>query len=239
VKALILAGGKGSRLLPNTASRNKCLLEVGGKKLIEYSLQNAAKLKAMSLLSAAVVVIGYKGYQVRDFLGSSYSGLRIEFVEQRSASALGAIASARGQLPENEPFLLMFGDEILIEPRLDDMLRVGQSGTDGVVGYCGARRLEDVKRTYSIETDEKNVVTLLVEKPRTVKNSMMGTGNCILPYDFLDWTERVTGHGVQDFVTCVQYAVGRNRIFLAFEVCSRYFNVNEPQDYNEAVRALG
>ena len=44
MKALILAGGRGKRLSPMTDTGNKCMLEFGGKPLLEYNLERAAEV---------------------------------------------------------------------------------------------------------------------------------------------------------------------------------------------------
>ena len=53
MKALILAGGRGNRLEEKTSNRNKCMLELDGKPLIEYSLENARIAGAEEITSPA------------------------------------------------------------------------------------------------------------------------------------------------------------------------------------------
>ena len=230
LKVLILAGGKGLRL---NVSINKCLLKVRGKKLIEYSLDNALSLYTKGLVEQEVIIItGFRASGLKIACGGSYKELTIRYQDQKVATALGAISSARELV--NSSFLLMLGDEILVEPNLSDMISVYHSHKcDGILGYCIVPNKERVKQTYSIEV-RNGQVWKVVEKPTKVKNLCCGTGNCILPQEFFYWIPPVSSKGIQDFVSCVQYGIDHGSKFLAYPVCRTYFNINTRDDLREA-----
>ena len=71
LKALILAGGRGKRLKDKTNETNKCMLKFGHTHLIEYSLENAAKLQVKEI----VIVVGYLAEQIINTFGNSYCGI--------------------------------------------------------------------------------------------------------------------------------------------------------------------
>lgn len=71
-QAIILAAGQGRRLLPYTKDRPKCLLEVGGKSILEHQVE---ALHAQGI-DRITVVTGYLGHRVQDVLGS-----RAQYVE--------------------------------------------------------------------------------------------------------------------------------------------------------------
>lgn len=64
MKAIILSAGQGRRLLPLTASRPKCLIELGGRSLLEWQLISLAR----GGVREAVVVVGYGAEQVEAVL---------------------------------------------------------------------------------------------------------------------------------------------------------------------------
>jgi L-glutamine-phosphate cytidylyltransferase len=66
-KAIILAAGSSSRLRPLTADLPKCLLEVGGRSLIQHQLDALGR----SGVTDIVVVVGFGGDQVRRHAGSA------------------------------------------------------------------------------------------------------------------------------------------------------------------------
>lgn len=77
MQAIILAAGMGKRLGEYTHDNTKCMLEVNGIRLIDRAL---AALKEVNV-SKVVMVVGYKGQNVKDYVGVEYQGIPIEYVE--------------------------------------------------------------------------------------------------------------------------------------------------------------
>ncbi len=66
MKAVILAAGLGSRLLPHTELRPKCLLKIGGHTILEYQI---AALRQCGITEIAIV-LGYQGEKIRAHLNT-------------------------------------------------------------------------------------------------------------------------------------------------------------------------
>lgn len=77
MQAIILAAGMGKRLGEYTYDNTKCMLEVNGIRLIDRAL---AALKEVEV-SKVVMVVGYKGKNVKEYVGPEYQGIPIEYVE--------------------------------------------------------------------------------------------------------------------------------------------------------------
>ncbi|MCM1378463.1 MAG: aminotransferase class I/II-fold pyridoxal phosphate-dependent enzyme [Clostridium sp.] len=77
MQAIILAAGMGRRLGELTSGNTKCMVSVNGTRLIDRMIGQLAELS----LSRIVVVIGYKGQQLREYLEEHYSHLPLVFVE--------------------------------------------------------------------------------------------------------------------------------------------------------------
>lgn len=67
----------GKRLGEYTHDNTKCMLEVNGIRLIDRALVALKEVK----VSRVVLVIGYKGQNVKDYVGDDYHGIPIEYVE--------------------------------------------------------------------------------------------------------------------------------------------------------------
>ena len=74
---VILAAGMAKRLRPLTDTKPKCLLEVGGKTL----LQRTVDAMASAGISEFLVVTGYRASMIRDFLGSYGKNPRISYID--------------------------------------------------------------------------------------------------------------------------------------------------------------
>ena len=68
VKAVILAGGLGSRLSEETASRPKPMVEIGGKPILWHIM----KIYASHGINDFVICLGYKGYMIKEYFANYY-----------------------------------------------------------------------------------------------------------------------------------------------------------------------
>lgn len=106
-RAIILSAGQGSRLLPLTADRPKCLIEVGGKAIIDHQLDALADAG----LSNLVVVGGYRADQLATHLAArgNDAELRINPFWAVSSS-IGSIWAARDLVADD--FMIVNGDTV-------------------------------------------------------------------------------------------------------------------------------
>jgi glucose-1-phosphate cytidylyltransferase len=68
LKAVILAGGIGSRLSEETASRPKPMVEIGGKPILWHIL----KIYAAHGIDDFVICLGYRGYMIKEYFANYY-----------------------------------------------------------------------------------------------------------------------------------------------------------------------
>jgi glucose-1-phosphate cytidylyltransferase len=68
MKAVILAGGFGSRLSEETAARPKPMVEIGGKPILWHIM----KLYAAHGIEEFVICLGYKGYMIKEYFANYY-----------------------------------------------------------------------------------------------------------------------------------------------------------------------
>ena len=77
MQAIILAAGMGRRLGELTKNNTKCMVSVNGITLIDRMLSQLSSLN----LSRVIIVIGYKGENLRKYIGNEYKGLKIEYID--------------------------------------------------------------------------------------------------------------------------------------------------------------
>jgi choline kinase len=120
-KAIILSAGKGSRLLPLTAERPKCLIGLNGRSLLEWqldALQGAG-------IADIVVVTGFAEETVAA-VTERRSGVRTLFNPfYHVADNLGSVWMARSELDRDT--LLLNGDT-LVSPRLLERVLEADTG---------------------------------------------------------------------------------------------------------------
>ena len=114
-RAVLLSAGKGSRLLPLTADRPKCLLEVSGKTLLEWQLDSLFEAG----IAEMVVVTGFRSDLIEALIaGRGPARGRVSTLFNpfyHVADNLGSAWMARTAM--DRPFLLLNGDT-LVPPEL-------------------------------------------------------------------------------------------------------------------------
>ena len=110
MQGLILAAGMGRRLGKKTEDNTKCMIEVGGKRLVAHALDSFVELvEKGESISRVVLVIGYKGDNVIKEIGDDYKGIKIEYVDNPIYDKTNNIYSlwlARDYLKKDDTILL-------------------------------------------------------------------------------------------------------------------------------------
>jgi mannose-1-phosphate guanylyltransferase/phosphomannomutase len=107
-KAIVLCGGKGTRLRPYTYTIPKPMLPLGRKPILEYvlhTLKNAG-------ITEVTLAVGYLHEQIKDYFGDGKKfGMELSYaVEKKEAGTAGSIVSLKGQF--SETFVVMMGDHM-------------------------------------------------------------------------------------------------------------------------------
>ena len=113
MQAIILAAGMGKRLGVYTHDNTKCMLEVNGIRLIDRALETLNEIG----ISRVVLVVGYKGQNVKDYVGTDYKGTPIVYVDNPVYDKTNNIYSlylAKEYLLEEDTILLE--SDLIYEP---------------------------------------------------------------------------------------------------------------------------
>lgn len=107
MKAMVLAAGRGKRLMPLTKNTPKSLIKVRGKALIEHSIEVLKKAG----INDIVINIAYLGNQIQTHLGDGTKfGICINYsIEKTALETAGGIIKALPLLG-NAPFVVMNAD---------------------------------------------------------------------------------------------------------------------------------
>ena len=184
MKAVILAGGLGTRLGEETIIRPKPLVEIGGKPIIWHIMKHYSHYG----INDFVVLLGYKGYMIKEFFDNYRRHLydmKIDFKHNKSEvlrSSLnieeenwtielidtgehsmtgGRLKRAYRYLKDEESFCLTYGDgvsDVNIEEEIKFHKKHGKIATMTAV-FPPAR-------WGAISINENNIITDFIEKPK-------------------------------------------------------------------------
>ena len=109
MQAVVLAGGKGTRLRPITLKTPKPMIYIYGKPFLQYQLEHIASFG----INKVLLLVSYLGKIVEEYFGNgSKLGLKVDYsYEINPLGTGGALKNAEDKLKEN--FLLLNGDTFL------------------------------------------------------------------------------------------------------------------------------
>ncbi len=115
MKAVILAAGKGKRLMPITSSRPKPMIPLANKPMLEYTILGLKN----SGINEILLIVGYKEEVIREYFGNGQDkfNININYITQEKQLGTGHAVSFAKDFVNNEPFLLMYGD-LMIDPKI-------------------------------------------------------------------------------------------------------------------------
>lgn len=185
MKAIILAGGTGSRLYPLTQVSSKQLQAVFDKPMIYYPLTAliASGIKEFCLISTPHEISRYL-----NLLGDgSQWGVSIEYREQARPEGIAQAFIIAADFVDSDDVILMLGDNIFSGG--DDFPRAVSSFTDGATIF--AYHVKDPERYGVVEFDRTGRAISIQEKPIDPRSSYAVPGVYIYDNEVLEIAKAV------------------------------------------------
>jgi len=224
MKAVVLIGGKGTRLRPITYTMPKAMVPLRNKPYIHYLIE---RLRAAGL-SGAVCSMGYlpdpiQGYFARQDL----DGFSLEFVvENFPLGTAGGIKSAAEHL-DGGPFVATNGDVLT---GLDFAEVVEAHLNSGALATITLTSVEDPTAYGLVEVDHELKVTRFVEKPGSdeIHTSLINAGIYVLEREVLNMIPEGREVSIEREVFPELQAMGKLRAY----VSSAYWrDIGTPRSY--------
>jgi glucose-1-phosphate thymidylyltransferase len=182
MKAIILAGGHGSRLFPITRGVSKQLLPVYDKPMIYYPLSvlMLAGIREILLISTPEDLPFFK----RVLGDGSQIGLTFSYLEQPHPEGLAQAFILGESFIGADPVCLILGDNIFYGPNLSRYLSQAVQLTEGglIFGYM----VKDPERYGVVDFDSDGNVISIVEKPAIPRSNYVVPGLYFYDNDVID-----------------------------------------------------
>lgn len=190
-KGLLLAGGRGTRLLALTGGGNKHLLPIHDRAMVEYPLGLLLRAACRELL---VVADPASLPALSAVLGDGrHAGAAITYAAQprpEGVAQVFALAAAAGFLPPGQPCVLALGDNLFLGPDtdLDATLARAATRTGATVFPV---RVPDASPYGVVTLDDTSRPLSLVEKPAQTSPGLAVPGLYFYDGDVLDHAARL------------------------------------------------
>jgi len=178
MKAVILAGGIGSRLSEETALRPKPMVEIGGKPILWHIMKTYAAYGIQDF----VICLGYKGYAIKEYFAnyvlhmsdvtidlehnsvewhdSRAENWHVTLVDTGEETMTGGRIKRIRPYIDGEPFLLTYGDGVA---DIDIAALIASHKRAGTLATLTAVRPQG--RFGALDLGDDNTVTSFSEKP--------------------------------------------------------------------------
>ena len=181
MKAVILAAGKGKRLMPLTRDIPKCMVNICGTPIIEWNVRALER----NGIKDIIIVYGYKGNVIKDyFMNAKNCNINIEFIEQ---SSLTGTADAIDLVKENidDDFIVLAGDTIFF----DQYIRKLFDKSNSLLYTWHYKDLEEYG-TIELEKDEETIINIHEKHTNPVSEKVNISGYHFTPtiFDYIDKT---------------------------------------------------
>ena len=171
-KAIILAGGSGSRLHPMTLATSKQLLPVYDKPMIYFPLTT---MMLAGLRNVLIITTPHDAPQFHSLLGDgSQWGMSLQFAVQPSPDGLAQAFIIGREFVSNSPSALVLGDNIFHGHDLQPLLQNACDREEGASVF--SYHVHDPERYGVVEFDARRRAISIEEKPSEPKSNYAVTG---------------------------------------------------------------
>ena len=226
MKAVILAGGKGTRLKPYTTVFPKPLMPIGDKPILEIVIR---QLKSHGF-DGVIITVGHLAELIMTFFndGSKY-GIKIRYSrEDKPLGTAGGLGLIKKEL--NETFLMMNGD-VLTTLDFSDLINYHKR--NGAIATIALNK-RDVKIDFGVvKLDDGNSIVGYTEKPKI--DYLVSMGVYVFDPKVLEYIEL---NEYLDFPDLIKKLISNGEIVKGYVYSGYWLDIGRPDDYERANREI-
>lgn len=178
MKAVIIAAGKGTRMLPLTETTPKVLLEVNSKPFLYYTLEHLKKVG----ITEVGLIVGHLKEKFPEFL-EKY-GFKATLIEQKEQLGTGDAIRQAKEFVGNDNFVVIYGDNLF---SADDLKAIAK---DDDLTYTGGYKVGNPEKYGVLITDGDKLVEIK-EKPKEFVGDLVNPGLYKLTPEIFAELERI------------------------------------------------
>lgn len=166
MQAVILAAGKGTRMLPLTLTTPKPLIKVAGEPILTRIMRELPEN-----IDEVILVVGYLGEKIVEHYGDMFEGKRLVYVWQEQATGTADALNLTRPFVHGT-FLLLLGDDI-----------VGRESLHSAIQHelaVLAFEHNEPQHFGVITTDGEDNLKEIIEKPENPPSNLINTGSMVL-----------------------------------------------------------
>ncbi len=197
-KAVILAAGRGTRMLPLTATMSKGMIPVANKPLLAWTVD------FLDFCDEIIIVVNKSQKDIIDFFSKQNSG-RIKFAFQDKPLGTGH-ALLQAEQHVDGKFLVVYGDDVYGE---DDIKNISKIDSITLSSF-----VSDKPEAYGVVEVNNEFVIGLEEKPEKPKSNLANCGLYLLDESIFGALKRIklSPRGEYELTDAIKLLIEENKV---------------------------
>jgi glucose-1-phosphate thymidylyltransferase len=233
IKALVLAGGRGTRLRPITHTSAKQLVPIANKPILFYGLE---AIRDAGIVDVGIIV-GDTHREIEAAVGDGSSfGLKVTYIRQHAPLGLAHAVKIAGEYIGKEPFVMYLGDNLIMGGITDFVSEFQKNRPNAQILLARVSNPSD----FGVAELSGGHVTRLEEKPEHPKSNLALVGVYMFDAEVFAAVENITPswRNELEITDAIQYLIDQDLKVRAHEVVGWWKDTGKLDDILEANRMI-
>ncbi len=233
MKALITAGGKGTRLRPLTHTQNKHMLSIANKPILHYAIEKVVNAG----ITEIGIVTNQEGTEVKEAIGDGSTwGVNITYIPQDAPLGLAHVVKISQDFIGDDSFIFYLGDNMVVGGLEKFIQAFKESGANC---HLTLSKVKDPERFGVPELKDGHIIGI-EEKPKAPKSEYAVSGIYIYDSNIFKAVNAIepSARGELEISDAHQYLLDNGYQIGYSEITGWWKDTGKPEDILEANRLV-
>ena len=233
MKALITAGGHGTRLRPITHTQNKHLIPIANKLMLDYAIEY---VREANIIDVGIIINANDDSIKSEFGDGSSRNVKITYIPQDAPLGLAHVVKISEKFIGDDSFIFYLGDNILVGGVSKFVSEFENAGSNC---HLALSKVPDPNR-FGVAEIKNNQIVSIEEKPNNPKSNFAVTGIYLYDSNIFNAVNSIkpSERGELEISDAHQYLLEKGFHISYSEITGWWKDTGKPSDLLEANRLV-